>query len=281
MFKNTKAFSSFSVNDIAKTKQFYGETLGLNITEDKGLLTIQLEGGGRILVYLKKDHLPASFTILNFSVSDIKKTLKDLVAKGISFERYANTDQLGISHNEGSLIAWFKDPSGNFLSVVEDVRIEDKVALVKGKVEVTKLISSGRENIFTAWIRPDLLEKWYYPEGMKLVVETLEYRVGGKFRYKNFGNEGEFISTGTFKEIIPNEKLEYFVKVNGPGDIALYDTILRVEFRSLNNGTEINVTQTGFTEQNGINSCKRGWTESLENLSKLFSSMRGQLGVTI
>lgn len=130
MFKQSKAFSSFSVKDIAKAKEFYGQTLGLDVQQDDNmpmpLLNIHLAGGGDIMVYPKDDHTPASFTILNFYVDDIEKAVDDLSAQGVKFESYHNeyikTDAKGIARDEngpGPSIAWFKDPSGNVLAVMQ------------------------------------------------------------------------------------------------------------------------------------------------------------------
>jgi catechol 2,3-dioxygenase-like lactoylglutathione lyase family enzyme len=123
MFRNTKAFSGFSVNDIQKAKQFYGETLGLEVSETQGLLNLHLAGGTTVLVYPKPNHLPATFTILNFPVADIEEAVDQLTRKGVRFERYdgdLKTDDKGIFRGGGPLIAWFKDPAGNVLSVLEE-----------------------------------------------------------------------------------------------------------------------------------------------------------------
>jgi predicted enzyme related to lactoylglutathione lyase len=122
MFRDTKAFSGFSVNDLQAAKAFYGETLGLQVSEENGLLTLHLAGGTNILVYPKDTHVPATFTILNFSVDDIDKTVDELVARGVTFERYDafEQDERGIARpQEGSAIAWFTDPAGNIVAVLE------------------------------------------------------------------------------------------------------------------------------------------------------------------
>jgi predicted enzyme related to lactoylglutathione lyase len=124
MFKDTKAFSSFSVNDLSAAKEFYRETLGLEVSEVpemKGLLYLHNANEDRILVYEKPDHTPASFTILNFPVKDIEKTVDELASRGVQFEQYEGeikTDEKGISRN-GPPVAWFKDPAGNIISVIE------------------------------------------------------------------------------------------------------------------------------------------------------------------
>ena len=123
MFGNTKAFSGFAVDDIDKAKQFYAETLGLEVTEENDLLTLHIAGDRPVLVYPKPNHTPASFTILNFPVDDIEPAVDQLAARGVVFEHYegtpAATDEKGIFRGGGPLIAWFTDPAGNVLSVVE------------------------------------------------------------------------------------------------------------------------------------------------------------------
>ena len=124
MFKHTKAFSSFSVNDLQKAQKFYGDTLGLDITEDKemGILELQIVGGMRIMIYPKPDHKPATFTILNFPVKDVEGAVDELIKRGVRFEQYEGqlkTNEKGIFRGMGPTIAWFKDPAGNILSVLE------------------------------------------------------------------------------------------------------------------------------------------------------------------
>ncbi|SMD24076.1 VOC family protein [Kibdelosporangium aridum] len=119
MFENTKAFSGFSVDDIEAAKRFYGEVLGLRITEENGMLTLHIAGDRDTLVYPKKDHTPATFTILNFPVEDIESAVDELRARGVEFEKYENLDEKGIFRGQGPLIAWFTDPAGNILSVLE------------------------------------------------------------------------------------------------------------------------------------------------------------------
>jgi catechol 2,3-dioxygenase-like lactoylglutathione lyase family enzyme len=121
MFENTKAFSGFAVDDVPKAKQFYGETLGLKVSEESGMLTLHIAGDRDILVYPKPDHTPASFTILNFPVDDIDKAVDELTARGVRFERYDDfgQDEKGIARGEGPPIAWFTDPAGNVLSVLQ------------------------------------------------------------------------------------------------------------------------------------------------------------------
>jgi catechol 2,3-dioxygenase-like lactoylglutathione lyase family enzyme len=122
MFRDTVAFSGFSVNDLQKAKEFYSRTLGLEVSDLDGLLELRIAGGAKILIYPKSNHTPATFTILNFPVDDIEKAVDALAARGVRFERYEGeikTDEKGICRGAGPNIAWFKDPAGNILSVLE------------------------------------------------------------------------------------------------------------------------------------------------------------------
>ncbi len=126
MFENTKAFSGFAVDDLQAAHRFYGETLGLKteiLDEENGLLQIDLAGGDRpTFVYLKPDFSPATYTILNFPVDDVEAAVDGLAERGVEFEQYEGfeQDEKGIFRGEGPEIAWFKDPAGNILSVLED-----------------------------------------------------------------------------------------------------------------------------------------------------------------
>ncbi len=123
MFRNTETFSSFSTNDLKAAKQFYGDKLGLNVTESAQGLAVKLAGGGDVFIYPKPNHTAASFTVLNFKVDNIDKAVDDLAAAGIKFEQYEGeikTDEKGIHRNGGPQIAWFKDPAGNILSVLQE-----------------------------------------------------------------------------------------------------------------------------------------------------------------
>jgi catechol 2,3-dioxygenase-like lactoylglutathione lyase family enzyme len=122
MFANTKAFSGFAVDDMDKAREFYGETLGLKTSEEYGLMTLHLAGDRPTLVYPKKDLSPANYTILNFPVEDIDKAVDHLSERGVRFERYEGfgQDDKGIAREAGPYIAWFKDPAGNILSVLQE-----------------------------------------------------------------------------------------------------------------------------------------------------------------
>ena len=124
MLKNSKAASSFSVNDIDKAKAFYGQLLGLDFTENMGIITLKLAGGGQVFVYPKPNHEPATFTVLNFIVPDVEKMVDDLIGHGVKLENYDSpqlkTDEKGIMRGNGPTIAWFKDPAGNIISVIQE-----------------------------------------------------------------------------------------------------------------------------------------------------------------
>jgi catechol 2,3-dioxygenase-like lactoylglutathione lyase family enzyme len=124
MFKHAKAFSSYSVNDIRKAKEFYGQTLGLEISESAEGLELKLAGGMPVFLYAKPNHIPASFTVLNFRVKNIDEAVDELTMLGVRLEKYnqpdLKTDQKGIMRGPGPQIAWFKDPAGNILSVLEE-----------------------------------------------------------------------------------------------------------------------------------------------------------------
>ena len=122
MFKDSKAFSGFSVNDTQAARAFYADTLGVEVTEEGGALHLHLGGGTNVYVYSKPNHVPATFTVLNFPVADVEQAVDELAARGVHCERYpgmADQDEKGIHRGEGPLIAWFTDPAGNVLSVIQ------------------------------------------------------------------------------------------------------------------------------------------------------------------
>ena len=126
MLRHSKGFSSFSVNDIEKAKKFYSNVLMLNVENTAmGLLELVIKGGTTTIIYPKADHIPATYTVLNFPVDNIEKAVDDLASRGVKFERYnepgLTTDEKGICRNpNGPLIAWFKDPDGNILSILQE-----------------------------------------------------------------------------------------------------------------------------------------------------------------
>jgi len=126
MLQNAQAFSSFSVGDLGKVREFYGQTLGVEVANDEAMpeiLELRLAGGVRIMLYAKPDHAPATFTVLNFIVDDVEAAVAALTGRGVRFEVYdgpaVQTDERGISRGPGPKMAWFKDPAGNILSVLE------------------------------------------------------------------------------------------------------------------------------------------------------------------
>lgn len=124
MFENTKAFSSFAVDDVQKAREFYGEVLGLKTTvldEENGIMSLDLAGDRTTLIYPKPDFTPATYTILNFPVDDVEKAVDELAGRGVTFERYENfeQDEKGVARGAGPTIAWFRDPAGNILAVME------------------------------------------------------------------------------------------------------------------------------------------------------------------
>ena len=125
MLTDSPAFSGFAVNDLDAARRFYADTLGLQVTdvpEMGGLMRLQLGSGTQVLVYAKPDHVPATFTVLNFPVPDVEKAVDELAGRGVKFQRYENppTDEKGIMRAGGPLIAWFRDPAGNILSVLQE-----------------------------------------------------------------------------------------------------------------------------------------------------------------
>ena len=123
MLSESVAFSGFSVDDIERAREFYRGTLGLVVLEENGMLWLELTGGHRVLVYAKPDHAPATYTVLNFPVDDIEAAVAELTDRGVQFEKYEGTplatDEKGVFRGGGPLIAWFTDPAGNVLSVLE------------------------------------------------------------------------------------------------------------------------------------------------------------------
>jgi catechol 2,3-dioxygenase-like lactoylglutathione lyase family enzyme len=124
MLTQSHAFSGFSVDSIPRAREFYEQTLGLEVSESDGMLTLHLAGGNGVLIYPKPNHAPATFTVLNFPVEDVEAAVDELTQRGVRFERYhqpgLRTDSRGISHGDGPVIAWFKDPAGNILSILEE-----------------------------------------------------------------------------------------------------------------------------------------------------------------
>jgi hypothetical protein len=124
VFKNSKAFSGYSVNDLQKAKEFYNKTLSFEVSEINGLLNLHIGNGAKVLIYPKSNHVPATFTVLNIPVDNIEQAVDELTKRGVHFEIYdeaeLKTDEKGVFRDGGPNIAWFKDPAGNILSVLEE-----------------------------------------------------------------------------------------------------------------------------------------------------------------
>jgi catechol 2,3-dioxygenase-like lactoylglutathione lyase family enzyme len=131
MFKNTKAFNSFSVDNIEKARQFYQDTLGLEVQKvpmgEESLLELHIPGSNNVMIYPKPNHQPATFTVLNFPVDDVEKTVDELTSRGVKFEHYdvpgiqTNEKGIALGNGQGPDIAWFTDPAGNILSVLKSM----------------------------------------------------------------------------------------------------------------------------------------------------------------
>ena len=124
MLTDSRAYSGFSVDDLDAARRFYADTLGLRVSDEEmdGIMRLHLGSGADVLVYVKADHVPATFTVLNFPVPDVQAAVDQLVDRGVTFERYENppTDEKGIMRAGGPLIAWFTDPAGNVFSVIQE-----------------------------------------------------------------------------------------------------------------------------------------------------------------
>lgn len=124
VFKNSKVFSGFSVNDLQKAKEFYSKTLSFDVSEMDGFLNLHIGNDAKVLIYPKSNHIPATFTVLNLPVDNIEQAVDELTSRGVRFEIYneadLKTDEKGICRDDGPNIAWFKDPAGNILSVLEE-----------------------------------------------------------------------------------------------------------------------------------------------------------------
>lgn len=265
MFESINPFSSFSISNSEESKLFYADILGLKVSEEsmptgERMLTLNLDGGGKVLMYPKPDHKPATFTVLNLPVKEIHSAVKELKDKGVEFIHYDGNDEEEINHNDGPLIAWFKDPSGNFLSVMEQHQ----------EFTTTRFFAAPIEKLFLYWTDKNLLEQWNYPDGMNLRVPKFEAKVGGSYRYEHFNDEGVYVCTGEIKEFIPNKKLVMVDQVQGPdGKMLFKDLELVIEFKDATEGCEMTATQRGFDDPEALDQCKVGWEQSMNRLQQL------------
>jgi uncharacterized protein YndB with AHSA1/START domain/predicted enzyme related to lactoylglutathione lyase len=265
-----KAYTSFSVNNLESAKEFYGKILGLKVTDFKRagcdpMLLLSLEGGGEVMIYPKKDHIPATFTVLNFQVDKIEQAVKEVTDQGVSFEHYEGSDEFGISRNEGPVIAWFKDPAGNFLSFIQSEQTE-----IKDVIKLTHFVPTSKDVVFNYWTRPEFVEKWAFPDGMTLKIKQFEAKKGGKYCFEHTSKEGVYVCTGYFKEFIPDEKVVQVDTVKNPDGKILFSKLESiVEFTSETAGTEIHLIQKGFPDINSLKECEKAWTQSFEKLSNI------------
>lgn len=270
MIDTTKAFSSFSVDNVERAKKFYEEKLGVKTRLEKlpgcgNMLTLILSEQNHVLVYEKPDHRPASFTVLNFEVSNIEDEVKSLRKSGIQFENYDGTDELGINHNEGPLIAWFKDPAGNFISVMQEETVS------KSELRMKTFIPDTPEEVFKYFTKPALLETWAYPEGMTLKVPQFEAKKNGHYRYEHTNEQGQWLCVGILKEFVPAEKLTSVDKVLGPdGNLLLNDQESELTFKKVGRGTEIQLKQGPFPDEKFKQECEKGWEDSFRHLKAQF-----------
>jgi uncharacterized protein YndB with AHSA1/START domain/predicted enzyme related to lactoylglutathione lyase len=254
MLKNSHAFSSFSVDDLGKARQFYEKILGLNVTEETleqgAMLYLHLLEGADILIYPKKDHSPASFTILNFTVSNLEEALAELTEKGLTFD-YDN--------ESAPLIAWFRDPAGNFLSIMED-------AVAINKIEINKFIPIQKSEVFKAFTQNDLLARWAYVDGTKLVIEQYEAKICSNFIFKYTGASGIYFATGDFKEFTQDEKLVIACILKGPDGSVIFDSTITILFEEKHGGVEIHIFQDELKDRNTLRECEIAWGSALEKL---------------
>ncbi|HEX4818194.1 MAG TPA: DUF72 domain-containing protein [Nonomuraea sp.] len=179
MFGETRAFSGFSVNDLEAAKSFYGEVLGLRVTEEHGLLTLSIASGTEILVYPKENHVPATFTILNFPVADIDKAVDELAARGVRFERYPGLpcDEKGICRDQGGPpIAWFTDPAGKH--PVGPAAVATRLLPPPGRGAGPPGYGTGMGRILVgtaSWTDKTLLASGWYPDDATTAEDRLRY----------------------------------------------------------------------------------------------------------
>ena len=294
MFAKTRAFSGFAAPDIAAARAFYAETLGIRTSEENGMLTLHLAGDRPVLVYPKPDFQPASYTILNFPVADIDRAVDELSQRGVRFERYAGfaQDAKGIARGDGPPIAWFRDPAGNILSVLQ----EDPAEVPRGAggptsepgapakvttptdrtIRIERVFGAPREQVWRAFTDPERVVRWW-GRGNRLVVERMEVERGGHWRFVVHGPEGVHGFEGRFGEVSPPERVVQTFEWDGlPGHVALDELTLE----ELEGGrTRIVVTSTLHTpeDRDGMLAAdmEQGLNESYAALDRLLASEAG------
>ncbi|HTP27345.1 MAG TPA: SRPBCC domain-containing protein [Anaeromyxobacteraceae bacterium] len=291
MFANTKAFCSFAVPDLRAARAFYSETLGVRTSEEDGLLTLYLAGGRAVLVYPKPDHQPATFTVLNFPVDDVERAVDELSRRGVRFERYAefSQDAKGIARGDGPPIAWFKDPAGNILSVLQVEAAEARRGVTGGanepgetvrvtmptdrSVRIERVFGAPREQVWRALTDPELVARWW-GRGNRLVVERMEVERGGHWRFVEYAPDGVHGFEGRFREVSPPDRMVQTFEWDGmPGHVSVDDFSLR----ELDGGrTRIVITSLFHTteERDGMLGAgmEQGMNDSYAALDRLLAS---------
>lgn len=286
MIKSDKIFSSFSVNDLDAAKEFYAGKLGLKLCEIKDskcgrMLEIRVGDNQKILIYPKENHRPADFTILNLAVDDIEESVDELRRRGIKFEHFDGNDEKEINHNGGPEIAWFKDPAGNYLSVLKESPLEsikevnmnmNLDEMIDSRLEKKLFIPESKREVFRYFVTPELLEKWSAPDGMTLEVPQMEANVGGRYRYIHKSDEGIWTCSGQFTNFVPEEYFTSVETVVGPDGSTLFkDLSCRTEFRDVAGGCEVQIVQSGFETKEARDECEQGWDQCLNKLKSLIS----------
>jgi uncharacterized protein YndB with AHSA1/START domain len=286
MLTNKKAFSSFAVPDLEAARRFYGETLGLHTSLRDGMLMLQLDGDQDVLVYPKPDHVPANFTILNFPVEDLESAVRGLSGRGVRFDRYPGfqQDELGIARGGGPDIAWFRDPAGNILAVLEDVEARTSVdgETASSKLGVTRVgdrqirtervFDAPRERVWRAHTEPDQIARWW-GRGNRLVVERMEVERGGHWRFVEHGPDGVHGFEGRFREVEAPERVDQTFEWDGmPGHVA----VNTATFEDLGNGrTRVRTVSLFHTaeERDGMLNAgmAQGLSQSYEALDRLLA----------
>ena len=293
MFASVNAFSSFAVPDLRAARDFYAGTLGIRTSEEGGILTLHL-GDWSVLVYPKPDHQPATYTVLNFPVEDVERAVDELSDRGVRFERYEafEQDDKAIARGEGPPIAWFKDPAGNILSVLQPESAETRRGATgeRGKplepgeaarlttptdrtMRIERVFGAPRDQVWRAFTDPERVARWW-GRGNRLAVERLEVERGGHWRFVEHGPEGSHGFEGRFREVSPPSHIAQTFEWDGmPGHVTVNDLSLE----ELPGGrTRLVITSLFHTaeERDGMLEAgmEQGMNESYAALDRLLSS---------
>jgi catechol 2,3-dioxygenase-like lactoylglutathione lyase family enzyme len=233
MFTHSPAFSGFSVDDIGRARAFYSETLGLKVSEANGMLTLHLGAGGRVLLYPKPDHEPAAFTVLNLPVPDIDAAVDELAAAGVTFERYEGMphDDKGIarppSPEYGPPIAWFKDPAGNILSVLQTGTHETEDGSPAGEVNLQLSVYPLRQSHLRPAIEAAL--RAAAGEGVDITVGRLSTFVRGdepavfaalRAAFRAAGSSGSTVMVATLASGAPADETVAGLQQAASGEVT-------------------------------------------------------------